>query len=67
MEKLDLQTPDIASGNIEKIAALFPNCVTESRDADGAVRPVVNFDLLRQELSGVVVDGPAERYRLNWP
>lgn len=61
-DKLDLQSPDITSLNIEKIAALFPNCVTEA--ADGKK---IDFDLLKQELSTEIVDGTKERYRLEWP
>ncbi|WP_373709213.1 site-specific DNA-methyltransferase [Kaistella sp.] len=61
-DKLDLQSPDITGLNIEKIAALFPNCVTEA--ADGKK---IDFDLLRQELSADIVEGTKERYRLEWP
>src|SRR5690606_1918905 len=50
-----------------KLAALFPNCVTESRDAQGNLKLAVDFDLLRQELSASLVDGPQERYHLDWP
>ena len=52
--------------NIEKIAKLFPNCVTEGKDENGQVVKLVDFDLLKQELSKVVVDGNDERYTLNW-
>ncbi|MFV0505447.1 MAG: site-specific DNA-methyltransferase [Bacteroidales bacterium] len=62
IEKLDLKTPDFVRENITKIAELFPNCVTES--AEGKV---IDFDLLRQELSHNVVEGAKERYQLNWP
>jgi adenine-specific DNA-methyltransferase len=61
-EKLDMTTPDMVSQNIERIASLFPHCVTET--ADGKA---VDFDLLRQELSTDIVEGPKERYRLEWP
>ncbi len=61
-DKLDLQSPDITSLNIEKIATLFPNCVTEA--ADGKK---IDFDILRQELSADIVEGTKERYRLEWP
>ena len=61
-EKLDLTTPDITAQNIDRIAALFPHCVTE-----GPEGKVVDFDLLKQELSPQVVDGHKERYRLEWP
>lgn len=60
-DKLDMTTPDMVSQNIERIAALFPNCVTES--AEGKA---IDFDLLRQELSRDITEGPKERYRLEW-
>lgn len=59
---------DLGQDNIEKIRELFPGCVTEARDkATGIVRLAVDFDQLRQELSDQVVEGPQERYRLDWP
>jgi len=61
-DKLDLKSLDIVSENIEKIAALFPNCVTET--ANGKA---IDFDLLKQELSQDIVEGNKERYRLEWP
>lgn len=62
IENLDLQSPDLVNENFEKLAELFPNCVTES--ADGKA---IDFDLLKQELSHAVVEGNKERYRLEWP
>ena len=67
MEKLKLHTPDLTTQNIEKIAALFPNCVTETKDAKGGIKRGIDFDQLRQELSDHVVEGPRERYHLDWP
>ncbi|MDQ1161837.1 adenine-specific DNA-methyltransferase [Chryseobacterium sp. SORGH_AS 447] len=61
-DKLDLQSTDITSLKIEKITALFPNCVTET--AEGKK---IDFDLLKQELSTEIVEGNKERYRLEWP
>jgi adenine-specific DNA-methyltransferase len=61
-EKLDLKSPDLVNENFEKLAALFPNCVSEG--ADGKA---IDFDLLKQELSHAVVEGNKERYRLEWP
>lgn len=61
-EKLDLASPDLVNENFEKLAELFPNCVTES--AEGKA---IDFDLLKQELSHQVVEGNKERYRLEWP
>ena len=67
MEKRTLHTPDLTARNIERIADLFPQVITESRDAEGNVTVFVDFDLLRQELSDHIVEGPQERYRLDWP
>ncbi|MFZ0389361.1 MAG: site-specific DNA-methyltransferase, partial [Calditrichia bacterium] len=61
-EKLDLKSPDLVNENFEKLAVLFPNCVTE-----GAEGKAIDFDLLKQELSHAVVEGNKERYRLEWP
>ena len=67
MEKLKLHTPDLTAENVEKLAQLFPNCVTEARDETGRVTQAIDFDELRQELSGSIVEGPQERYHLDWP
>ncbi len=67
MEKLKMHSQEVINLNIARIAEIFPNCVTESYSENGQVSHVVDFDLLRQELSGAVVDGPKERYHLNWP
>jgi len=67
VEKLKLHSPDITQANIEKLAQIFPSCVVESRDAKGSVKHSIDFDLLRQELSDSIVEGPQERYQLNWP
>jgi adenine-specific DNA-methyltransferase len=53
--------------NVAKIAALFPNCVTERLDKDGHPEAVVDFDKLREELSEELVEGSAERYQFTWP
>ncbi|WP_337659907.1 site-specific DNA-methyltransferase [Anderseniella sp. Alg231-50] len=67
LEKLDLTTPNFTDQNIQRIADLFPNVVTEGRDDDGNVKHVIDFDALKQELSDNIVEGPQERYHLNWP
>ena len=67
LEKLKMHSPDFVDQNIAKIVELFPNCVTESVDADGGSKKSIDFDLLRQELSTHIVEGPQERYHLNWP
>ncbi|MDN5278566.1 MAG: adenine-specific DNA-methyltransferase [Clostridiales bacterium] len=67
MEKLKMHSPNLTQENIARIRELFPGCVTEAHDNDGKVKLAVDFDQLRQELSEVIVEGPQERYHLNWP
>ena len=67
MEKLKLRTPDLVVQNIQKLAELFPNCVAETKDENGTLRRSIDFDQLRQELSDHLVEGPRERYHLDWP
>jgi adenine-specific DNA-methyltransferase len=67
IEKLKMHSPDLTQDNIAKIRALFPGCVTEGAGEDGKPRLAVDFDQLRQELSDSIVEGPQERYHLNWP
>jgi adenine-specific DNA-methyltransferase len=68
MDKLKMHSPDLSQENIAKIRDLFPGCVTEARDeATGQLRLAVDFDQLRQELSDHIIEGPQERYRLDWP
>lgn len=63
-----MHSPDLSQDNIAKIREMFPGCVTEARDeATGKLRLAVDFDQLRQELSNHIVEGPQERYRLDWP
>ena len=71
MEKLKFESPDMAAQNIDRIAALFPNCVTEMLDAERSTpekkvyKRAVNFELLKQMLSPDVVDGE-EAYEFTW-
>lgn len=68
MDKLRMHSPDLTQDNIARIRGLFPGCVSEARDeVTGTMRLVVDFDQLRQELSDHIVEGPQERYRLDWP
>jgi site-specific DNA-methyltransferase (adenine-specific) len=62
-----MQTLDGVQDNIDKIAALFPNCITERKDAEGKVTLAIDFDKLRQELSSEIVEGREERYQFTWP
>ena len=65
MDKLRMESPDFVQGNVEKIAALFPNCVTEGPDGHGGLKKAVDFDKLRQMLSGDVLEGD-EAYEFTW-
>ena len=65
MRKPKFETPDLTSENIDRIAALFPNCVTEASDGHGGIKRAINFELLKQMLSPDVVDGD-EAYEFTW-
>lgn len=65
-DQLKMHSPNLVDANIEKIAALFPNCVTETQGENGELKKAIDFDLLKQELSQVIVEGEQERYRLDW-
>ena len=67
MEKLRIASPDLILANIDKLAELFPSVVTETIDVEGNPKKAIDIDLLRQELSDHVVEGPQERYQLDWP
>ena len=67
MKKILPQTKNITDENVENIAQLFPQVVTESTDESGNIKKVVDFELLKQHLSDSLVDGSDERYRLDWP
>ncbi len=62
-----MHSPDLTAANIDKIAELFPSVITESLDENGETKRAIDFDLLRQELSDHIVEGPQERYQLDWP
>ena len=67
MEKLKMQTADMAERNIEMLGQMFPNCLTETINADGKLVRAIDFDKLRQELACEVVEGADERYQFTWP
>ena len=62
---LKMHTENLVAKNIEKLTTLFPNCVTEGKNEQGEIVPMIDFDLLRQELSTNIVEGAQERYRLD--
>ena len=65
MDKMRMESIDMIAQNIEKIGALFPNCITETKGVDGKPKKAINFDLLRQMLSGDVIEGD-EAYEFTW-
>lgn len=67
MDKLKMHTPNKAEENFKKLAALFPNAVTETIDENGEVVRAIDKDVLMQEISCTVVDGKEERYQFTWP
>lgn len=65
MDKMRMESEDIQQENVKKIAALFPNCVTEARGEDGHLKKAINFEMLKQMLSDSVIDGD-EAYEFTW-
>ncbi|NLT45204.1 MAG: site-specific DNA-methyltransferase, partial [Thermotogaceae bacterium] len=65
MDKMKQETADLTQENIARIGELFPNVITEMKDEDGKLKKGINFELLKQELSGDVVDGE-ESYDFTW-
>lgn len=65
MDKMRMESVDMTAQNIERIGALFPNCITETMGEDGKMKKAINFDLLRQMLSGDVIEGD-EAYEFTW-
>ena len=65
MDKMRMESADIADQNIKKIGALFPNVITEAKDENGKLTKAINFELLKQELSKEIVDGD-EAYEFTW-
>lgn len=67
MENLKMHSPNFIQNNIERIRELFPGCVTKALGKKGELNLAIDFDILRQELSESLVEGPQERYHLDWP
>lgn len=65
MDKMKMESVDITAQNIEKIGALFPNCITETADKNGKLKKAINFDMLKQMLSDEVAEGD-EAYEFTW-
>ena len=67
MDKMKMQTPNLADGNFAALAAMFPNAVTETVDENGEVIRAIDADVLTQEINTHVVSGKEERYQFTWP
>ena len=67
MEKLKMQSADVAERNIELLGQLFPDCLTECKNEAGQTFRAIDFDKLRQEVACDVVEGADERYQFTWP
>ena len=67
MTHLKMHSLNKIDENINKIAQLFPNCVTEAKDENGEIVHKIDFDMLKQELSSTLVEGREERYQFTWP
>ena len=67
MDKLKMQTENLADKNFEMLSKMFPNAVTETIDDNGEVVRAIDADVLRQEISVRVVEGKEERYQFTWP
>ncbi len=65
MDKMRMESVDLTQQNVERIGALFPNCITETKDASGKPKKAINFALLKQMLSGDVIEGD-EAYEFTW-
>lgn len=67
MDKLKMHSINKVDDNVQKISKLFPNCLTERKNDKGEVEYAIDFDILKQELSSVIVEGNEERYQFTWP
>ena len=65
MEKMRMESADITAQNIEKIGAMFPNCITETVDETGKLKKAINFEMLKQMLSDEITEGD-ESYEFTW-
>lgn len=66
-DKLKMHSINKVDENIKRIGEMFPNCLTERLDENGKPEVCIDFDILKQELSSMVVEGNAERYQFTWP
>lgn len=67
MDKLKMQTANLADEKFKKLLELFPNIATETIDSEGKLVRAIDKDLLSQEINSIVVEGRQERYQFTWP
>ena len=67
MDKLKMRSENLVDENIKKLAKLFPYCITGAKDENGNLSQLVDFDILKQELSQEIVESDKERYQMTWP
>lgn len=67
MERLRMKTSEVVEGNVEKIASIFPQCVTEHIGKDGKIKLGIDFEKLKAELSKDIIEEGEERYQFTWP
>jgi len=67
MDKLEMQTKNLANEKYRKLKELFPNAITETIDEEGNIVRAIDTDILTQEISTKVVEGRDERYQFTWP
>ena len=65
MDKMRMESVNVTEQNVEKIAQLFPNCVTETKDKNGNPKKAINFEILKQMLSDDAIEGD-EAYQFTW-
>ena len=67
MDKLKMHSDNAIDQNIDRIAQLFPNCITEIKTSSGDIERAVDFDKLKAELSCPIAEGNTQRYQFTWP
>ena len=65
MDKMKMESANMTDKNIEKIATMFPNCITETKDENGKLKKAINFETLRTMLSEDITEGN-ETYEFTW-
>ena len=67
MDKLKMRSENLVDENIDFIAQKFPNAIVEAKDEKGNLSKMIDFEVLKQELSKEIVESDKERYQMTWP